>query len=73
MLISDFTVTCDDCGRKYRVSSDSLNIDYAFAERPMGIEVQHIFYGEMECQCGNRLSLGILLHIILLYVHNLIQ
>ena len=56
MLISDFTVTCDDCGRKYRVSSDSLNIDYAFAERPMGIEVQHIFYGEMECQCGNRLS-----------------
>ncbi|MBO4952784.1 MAG: hypothetical protein J6C99_07750 [Lachnospiraceae bacterium] len=28
MLISDFTVICDDCGRKYRISSDSLGVDY---------------------------------------------
>lgn len=27
MLISDFTVICDDCGRKYRISSDSLGVD----------------------------------------------
>ena len=55
MLISDFTIMCDDCGRKYRIPSDSLNVDYACSERPMGTEVQHIFYGEMDCQCGNRL------------------
>ena len=56
MLISDFTVICDDCGRKYRISSDSLGVDYAYSDRPMGIEVQHICYGEMKCGCGNRLS-----------------
>lgn len=55
MLISDFTIMCDDCGRKYRIPSDSLNVDYACSEHPMGTEVQHIFYGEMDCQCGNRL------------------
>lgn len=44
MLISDFTIMCDDCGRKYRIPSDSLNVDYACSERPMGTEVQHIFY-----------------------------
>lgn len=47
---------CDDCGRKYRIPSDSLDVDYACSERPMGTEVQHIFYGVMDCQCGNRLS-----------------
>ena len=56
MLISDFTIMCDDCGRKYRIPSDSLDVDYACSERPMGTEVQHIFYGVMDCQCGNRLS-----------------
>ena len=56
MLISDFTIMCDDCGRKYRISSDSLDVDYACSERPMGTEVQHIFCGVMDCQCGNRLS-----------------
>ena len=45
MLISDFTIMCDDCGRKYRIPSDSLDVDYACSERPMGTEVQHIFYG----------------------------
>ena len=34
----------------------SLDVDYACSERPMGTEVQHIFYGEMDCRCGNRLS-----------------
>lgn len=56
MLISDFTVMCDCCGKKYRIPSDSLDIDYACSERPMGTEIQHIFYGEMDCECGNRLS-----------------
>ena len=56
MLISDFRIVCDDCGRKYRIPSDSLDVDYACSERPMGTEVQHIFYGEMDCQCGNRQS-----------------
>lgn len=36
MLISDFTIMCDDCGRKYRIPSDSLDVDYACSERPMG-------------------------------------
>ncbi|WP_368282117.1 restriction endonuclease [Coprococcus comes] len=56
MLISDFTIMCDDCGRKYRIPSDSLDVDYVCSERPMGTEVQHIFCGVMDCQCGNRLS-----------------
>ena len=56
MLISDFTIMCDDCGRKCRIPSDSLYIDYAYSEWPMGTEVQHIFYDEMDCQCGNKLS-----------------
>lgn len=56
MLISDFTIMCDDCKRKYRISSDSFVVDYVCSERPMGTEVQHIFYGEKDCQCGNRLS-----------------
>lgn len=56
MRISDFTVMCDDCGRKYTIPSDSLDIDYAYDERPMGTEVQHIFYGELQCRCGNELS-----------------
>lgn len=55
MRISDFTIICDDCGRKYRISSDSLDVDYVCSERQMGTEVQHIFYGEKDCQCGNRL------------------
>lgn len=37
MLISDFTIMCDDCGRKYKMPSDSLDVDYACSERPMGI------------------------------------
>ena len=56
MLISDFTIMCNDCGRKYRIPLDSLDVDYACSERPMGTEVQHIFYGVMDSQCGNRLS-----------------
>ncbi len=56
MLISDFTAMCDDCVRKYRIPSDSLAVDYACSECPMCIEVQRIFYGEMDCQCGNRVS-----------------
>lgn len=56
MLISDFRIMCNDCGRKYRIPSDFLDVDYACSERPMGTEVQHIFYGEMDCRCGNRLS-----------------
>ena len=50
MLISDFTIMCDDCGRKYRIPSDSLDVDYACSERPMGTEVQHIFYGVTDVQ-----------------------
>ena len=38
MLISDFTIMCDDCGRRYRIPSDSLDVDYACSERPMGTE-----------------------------------
>lgn len=56
MLISDFTIMCDDCKRKYRISSDSFVVDYVCSERPMGTEVQHIFYGEKDRRCGNRLS-----------------
>lgn len=56
MLLSDFTVMCDYCRRKYRISSDSLNIDYACSECSMGTELQHIFCGEMECRCGNKMS-----------------
>lgn len=56
MIISDFTIICDCCGRKYRISSDSMDIEYACSERSMGAEIQHIFYGEMDCRCGNRLS-----------------
>lgn len=56
MLISDFTIMCDDCKRKYRISSDSFVVDYVCSERQMGTEVQHIFYGEKDCRCGNRLS-----------------
>ena len=56
MLISEFTIRCDCCGREYKISPDTLDIDYAYDERPMGTEVQHIFYGEMECRCGNELS-----------------
>lgn len=56
MHISDFRIMCNNCGRKYRISSDSLDVDYACSERPMGTEVQHIFYGELDCRCGNRLS-----------------
>lgn len=55
MLISDFTVRCNNCGKEWRVSSDSLDLGSACANRPMGTEVQHIFYGETECQCGNNL------------------
>ena len=55
MLISDFTVKCENCGKEWRVSSDSLWLDWAYANRSMGTEVQHIFYGEKECQCGNNL------------------
>lgn len=56
MLISDFTVMCDNCGREYTIPSDSLELDYAYCERPMGTEIQHIFYGEKECRCRNVLS-----------------
>lgn len=52
MLISDFRIMCDDCGRKYRILSDSLDVDYACSERPMGTEIQHIFYGEMDVNVG---------------------
>lgn len=56
MLISDFTVICNECGRKYKIQSDDLNVDYTYSERPMGTEIQHIFCGEMYCHCGNKLS-----------------
>lgn len=56
MRISDVTIICDDCERKYRISSDSLDVDYVCSERQMRTKVQHIFYGEKDCQCGNRLS-----------------
>ena len=59
MLISDFLVMCTDCGRKYEISSDSLMLQHAYSERPMGTEIQHIFYGGLECKCGNSLSFGI--------------
>lgn len=60
MLISDFTVRCENCGKEWRVSPDSLELDWAYADCSMGTEVQHIFYGEMECQCGNNLSYRII-------------
>ena len=34
MQISDFTVMCDNCGRKYTIPSDSLELDYAYAQLP---------------------------------------
>lgn len=56
MIISDFKIKCDYCGREYDISAYTLEIDCAYDDRPMGTEVQHIFYGEMECQCGNEMS-----------------
>lgn len=56
MLISDFTIICNNCGRKYKIPSDSLDVDCSFSDRPMGTEVHHIFCGEMDCRCGNRLA-----------------
>ena len=56
MLISDFEVVCNECGRRKEIPSDSFDVDYAYSERSMGMEVQHIFYGETECRCGNFLS-----------------
>ncbi len=56
MLISDFEVICNVCGRRRVISSDFLEVDYEYSERSMGTEVQHIFYGESECRCGNILS-----------------
>lgn len=56
MIINVFTIKCDCCGKEYIISPDSLDVTYAFDERPMGTETQHIYYGEMECQCGNELS-----------------
>lgn len=56
MLISNFRIVCNECGKKYKISSDSLDVSYVYDERQMGTEIQHNFYGEMECSCGNRLS-----------------
>lgn len=56
MLISDFEIVCNECGRRKEIPSDTLDVDYAYSERSMGTEVQHIFYGETECRCGNFLS-----------------
>ena len=53
MIISDdFVIKCDFCGREYEISPDTLDVDYAYDERGMGTEIQYIFYGETECQCG---------------------
>ena len=35
--VVEYDSMCDDCGRKYRMPSDSLDVDYACSERPMGI------------------------------------
>lgn len=53
MIISDnFIIKCDFCGREYEISPYTLDVDYAYDERGMGTEIQHIFYGKTECQCG---------------------
>ncbi len=57
MIISnDFIIKCNCCGREYEISPDSLDIDYAYSERSMGTEIQHIFRGEMDCACGETLT-----------------
>lgn len=39
MLISDFEVVCNECGRRKEIPSDSFDVDYAYSERSMGMEV----------------------------------
>lgn len=56
ILINDFIIMCDDCGWKYRLPSDFLDVVYACSEHPMRIEVKHKFYSEMDCQWRNMLS-----------------
>lgn len=56
MIIDEFTIKCDICGMEYDISPDTLDVKYAYDERPMGTEIQHIFCGEMRCRCGNSLA-----------------
>lgn len=44
MLISDFEIVCNECGQRKEIASDTVDVDYAYSERSMGTEVQHIFY-----------------------------
>ena len=52
MIVSnDFIIESDYCGREHTISPDTLDVDYAYDERGMGTEIQHIFYDETDCRC----------------------
>lgn len=54
--INDFVVRCKNCSREHLIFADSLEVSFAYDERPMGTETQCVFCGEMKCRCGRELS-----------------
>ncbi len=59
ILIDDFKVKCNKCGKVYKVNSDSLCFENFYCERPMGIETETVYSGELECKCKNILTYNI--------------
>lgn len=47
---NDFCIKCDECENLIFIKADSLEYDTFTNERPMGEEIEYIFYGEEVCE-----------------------
>lgn len=61
-IIDNFRIQCDECGEKYLIDKDSLDVDsVCIGEGGMGSEIEHDFIGEFRCgKCGNWISFKVM-------------
>lgn len=57
VLLNDFNIQCNNCGKIIRVDKDSLEVDYDSYERQMGNEIQYRFYGEIDLLLQSKIEL----------------
>ena len=58
-ISKDLIIRCNDCGKILIIDKDTLDCDFTSDERPMGAEIEHHFFGECQCECGNNLTYSI--------------
>ena len=56
---NDIIVKCNRCGKIFNIDKDSLFYETHSYERNMGPEIDTIFYDDIECECGNVISLNL--------------